>query len=97
MKLFLELLPLAIPVLGLLVYFVIRWRYWYTCPECGRWSRERADISFTYQASEREEPGEVKIPSGGCSCCAYLWTLKDTHVKSTGLVIPRGTRMSRPD
>ena len=86
-----DILPLALIIICLLVYFVIRWRYRYTCPECGRWSRERADISFTHQTSE------VKIPTGGCSSCDHFWTLKDTHVKDTGLIIPKGTRMGRPD
>ena len=93
----LDILPLALVLFVLFIYLAVRWRYRYTCPECGRWSRERIDISFTYQASEREEPGKVKIPAGGCSCCSYFWTLKDTHVKDTGLIIPKGTRMGRPD
>jgi len=95
MELLLEILPLVIPVLGLLIYFVVRWRYRYTCPECGRWSRERADISFRYQANGQQKEGEATIPTAACSSCKHFWTLKDTHVRTIGMVIPRGTRMHR--
>jgi len=89
----LELLPLAIPVLGLLIYFIIRLRYRFTCPECGRWAKKGADVTMGYQINRSGKKRDITVPCGTCPSCDHFWTLKRVHVRTSGLIVPKGTRM----
>jgi len=90
-----EIAPLLVIILALLIYLGYRWRYRFTCPHCGSSARARMKVVFN-QIDQKGKRHKVTVPAAGCDSCDHFWTLKNTHVRTTGVIIPKGTQMRRP-